>query len=91
MAVRLEGAALNDRDASGESIVDADLLILLNAHTESVQFTIPAALSDGTWMLEISTSDLHKKEIAPGAVLDMPGRSIALFAHGNPPAEVAAP
>jgi glycogen operon protein len=85
IGMRLEGAALNDREANGDEIVDDDLLVLLNASGEPIQFTVPAALSDGVWRLEIATADLPKDDIAPGAVLDIPGRTIALFSHGNQP------
>ena len=71
IGMRLEGAALNDRTEDGEPIVDSDLLILLNAGTEPVQFTIPAGLSEGTWGLEISSADLPTDRLPPGAVLDL--------------------
>ena len=77
--------SLNDREANGEQIVDDDLLVLLNANNDPIRFTVPAALSDGVWRLEIATADLPEDDIAPGAVLDIPGRTIALFSHGNRP------
>jgi glycogen operon protein len=91
IGMRLEGAALNDRTEDGEPIVDSDLLILLNASSEPVQFTIPAGLSEGTWGLEIASADLPADRLPPGAVLDLPARSIALYAHGSPSDQAAAP
>ena len=91
VGVRLEGAALNDRTENGEPIVDSDLLLLFNAHHEPVQFTIPAALSDGTWQCEVATSDVTRDEVAPGAVIELPARSLALFAHGTPSDQSIAP
>jgi glycogen operon protein len=84
IGVRLEGGALNDTAPDGEPIVDSDLLILLNAHTESVCFTIPAGLSEGAWNLEIATADLASASIMPGAVIELPARSLALYAYGAP-------
>jgi glycogen operon protein len=91
IGVRLEGGALNDKAADGEPIVDSDLLILFNAHSEPVRFTIPAGLSEGTWHLEIATGDLPAGDLPPGAVIDLPARSLALYAYGAPSGETVAP
>ena len=91
IAVRLEGGALNDQTADGEPIVDSDLLILFNAHSEAVNFTIPAGLSEGAWNLEISSADLPAGALTPGANIEMPPRSMALYAYGQPSEETVAP
>jgi glycogen operon protein len=91
VAVRLEGGALNDRSADGEPIIDSDLLILFNAHSEPVRFTIPAGLSEGTWHCEIATVDLPAGELPPGAQVELPSRSMALYAYGSPSEETVAP
>jgi glycogen operon protein len=83
IGMRLEGGALNDVSPTGDPIVDDDLLLLFNANDQPVRFTAPAALSDGTWQLEIATADLPTDELAPGAVLELPPRCLALYAHAN--------
>jgi glycogen operon protein len=53
IGMRLDGRTLSEVDTSGNLIVDDDLLLLLNAHTDPVPFTIPMWDSDAPWELEI--------------------------------------
>ena len=83
VGLRLDGCALNDRYDDGTPVRDDDLLLLFNAHHEPMRFSIPAAFSEGDWQLEIATADGVPERIAPGAEIDVPGRSLILFAHDH--------
>jgi glycogen operon protein len=48
LGVLLTGGDLGERDRFGMPARDDDFLILLNAHTEEVEFRIPA-LGEGAW------------------------------------------
>jgi glycogen operon protein len=81
IGVRLDGAALGERADDGKALVDDDLLILLNAHTEEVLFQLPETLHGGSWELLVDTSLPHlvangRSERARYAVA---GRSLVLL------------
>jgi isoamylase len=81
IGVRLDGAALDERADDGEVLVDDDLLILLNAHTDNVSFELPETLHGGSWQLLIDTSQPQVAEngrVEKGRY-EVPGRSLVLL------------
>ncbi len=74
LAFRLGGNALGDVDASGELIMDDDLLFLLNANGDPVTFRLPADI-EGAWRVELDTThptgDGGDRSIAGGEVLEV--------------------
>jgi glycogen operon protein len=56
IGLMLAGDAGEDRDARGGSLADDVLLIMLNAHHESVDFVLPKVGVTGSWRLEIDTA-----------------------------------
>ena len=61
---------------------DSTLLIILNAHTEVVPFTLPAALGGSRWVRLIDTSDPDGEALALrdfGHAYGVVGRSLLLF------------
>jgi glycogen operon protein len=83
VGLRLDGCALEERTDNGEQVVDDDLLLLVNAAPEPIEFTIPEAFSEGDWRLEISTVADVCQTIAPGETLTVPGRALLLLAHDH--------
>jgi glycogen operon protein len=66
--------------------VDATLLLILNAHYDLVNLTLPGHAGDERWRLLIDTNvegKLAKTEYAKGDVYGVTGRSLLLFQlHG---------
>jgi len=66
--------------------IDATLLLVLNAHHDLVNFTLPEHAGDGRWRLLIDTNvdgKLEKTEFARGDVYGVTARSLLLFQlHG---------
>ena len=66
--------------------IDATLLLVLNAHHDLVNFTLPEHAGDGRWRLLIDThveGKLDKTEFARGDVYGVTARSLLLFQlHG---------
>ncbi|HEX6308236.1 MAG TPA: glycogen debranching protein GlgX [Longimicrobiales bacterium] len=55
MGVMLGGEALGEVDEDGELVVDDTLLLLMNAHTETVEFVLPGERED-RWEVLIDTT-----------------------------------
>ena len=82
IALRLDGSALDEVDEDGHTIVDDDLLLVLNAHTDSVTFTMPPSPHNTEWELLIDTRCTKSQEqrcLAPGTTLDVIGKSLVLL------------
>jgi glycogen operon protein len=56
LGVRLAGDAIDERDERGNPIVDETLLLLLNAQTGPVPFTLPGTPADGAWVTVLDTA-----------------------------------
>ncbi|MGH8874789.1 MAG: glycogen debranching enzyme, partial [Acidimicrobiia bacterium] len=56
LAVFLNGAILST-DRRGGQIVDDDFLLMFNAHSQPLDFTIPAGLGEGRWEVVVDTGD----------------------------------
>jgi len=56
IAVFLNGDGIRGKDVRGEAISDVHFLILLNAHTESVEFTLPADEYASAWEIVVDTA-----------------------------------
>jgi glycogen operon protein len=66
------GQRLAERDARGAPVIDDDLLLLLNAHHEAIEFVLPG---EG-WSCAVDTSDARN---APGKIYPLQGRSLAML------------
>jgi glycogen operon protein len=82
MGVMLAGDALGEVDEAGSLVVDDTLLLLLNAHTQPVDFTIPAH-HGGSWEVLIDTAKSEGVEKgsshAAGSVVTLSDRSLLLL------------
>ncbi|MEZ5931906.1 MAG: glycogen debranching protein GlgX [Alphaproteobacteria bacterium] len=84
IGLMLAGDAGDHHDARGASLADDVLLIILNAHHESVDFILPKAGDKGVWRLEIDTDlpELDPAETAghaPGDSIAVTGRSLLVW------------
>lgn len=83
LGLLLAGDALNERDDRGEPIIGDTLLIIMNAHWEPVEFTLPASSGGGGWVLEINTADSRASTdgiaLAGGQHFVVAPRSLVLF------------
>ncbi|TQL64229.1 glycogen operon protein [Rarobacter faecitabidus] len=56
MAVFLNGSAITETDTRGQRIEDDSFLVMFNAHTEPVEFTLPGSQYGHAWTVAISTT-----------------------------------
>ena len=56
IAVFLNGGGIRGKDMRGEPITDVHFLILLNAHTEAVEFTLPEDEYASAWEILVDTA-----------------------------------
>jgi isoamylase len=82
LGVRLSGEAMEDVDERGGRITGDTMLILLNAHHESIPFILPAHKKDTRWtlMLDTTTPEKDRGGMARGGrTYNLNGRSLAVF------------
>jgi isoamylase len=83
LGVRLDGDAMNVVDAQGEHVTDDTFLLLLNAHHETVPFTLPNGQTDTRWAVVFDTHRPHLTEDHEThhahQSLPLEGRSLALL------------
>ena len=86
LGVMLAGDALGEVDETGDLVVDDTLLLMLNAHTEPIEFRLPAH-NGGQWEMLIDTSRAGGVETGeihvPGSALSLPDRSLLLLRAVN--------
>ncbi|WP_142111230.1 glycogen debranching protein GlgX [Rarobacter incanus] len=87
MAVFLNGSAITETDARGQRIVDDSFLVMFNAHTEPVSFTVPNSTYGHAWTVKASTTAplLMKPGKEHGPAQPNPGDEDAR-PHGSGPA-----
>ncbi|AMV37236.1 glycogen debranching protein GlgX [Planctomyces sp. SH-PL62] len=81
LGARFAGDLIGDLDDHGEPIVDDTALILLNAHHETIPFTLPATQEGHVWRRAIETfADDQDSWVGEGGVVyDLQARSTAVF------------
>ena len=70
------GQRLAERDEHGNAMVDDDLLLLLNAHHEAIDFALPG---EG-WRAVLDTAD---RQTAPASKYSLQARSLALLVRSE--------
>ena len=70
------GRKLAERDGHGNPIIDDDLLLLLNAHHEAIDFVLPG---EG-WVAVLDTAG---KGATVSASYPLQGRSLAMFTRAG--------
>lgn len=96
LGVRLAGDVIGDMDERGEPVVDETALILLNAHHESIPFTLPETREGQIWerVLDTATGDGTPLTLRGGEALDVGDRSLVVLftrdeSEAKPPASRA--
>ncbi|HEY0672782.1 MAG TPA: glycogen debranching protein GlgX [Longimicrobiales bacterium] len=80
IGMRLDGRNLEEVDSEGRLLADDDLLIIMNAHHEGVNFIIPLWDSEEPWVVELDTNNNDRQEtVGPGEALAVTGRSVVLL------------
>ncbi|MGV8900132.1 MAG: glycogen debranching protein GlgX [Burkholderiaceae bacterium] len=83
LGLLLSGAALDDQDQKGRPVLDDNFLLLLNAHHEMIQFTLPNFDSGTHWQALFDThyAIAHKPEpiFAAGDDYPLEARSLVLL------------
>ena len=83
LGIRLAGDRIEEKDHLGNPILDDSFLLLINAHHEPIQFTLPAPPANVQWQLVLDTvQDIipaHAPLITEGNHYDLKGRSLALM------------
>src|SRR5215468_2148935 len=70
LAVCVNGDAITEPDPRGERITDADFILLINAHSDAVRFSVPASIgSPGVaWQVIVDTASPQPVVPGPGSV-----------------------
>jgi glycogen operon protein len=83
LGLRLAGDAIEEVDTRGQRIVDDTLLLLLNAHHESISFVLPPHRPEGFWEVVLDTRMPTGRREVPryrgSDGYDLVGRSAALL------------
>jgi isoamylase len=82
LGVFLNGHAITEPGQRGEAITDCDFLLLFNAHSDSVTFTLPGAELAPGWNVVINTaySDLPAESVRePGSTVVVRDRALVVL------------
>ena len=85
LGVRLAGDVISDVDERGEPIVGDTLLILMNAHWETIPFTLPETKVEHWWQTMVDTADPEQpaRVYVGGERYELQGRSLVLLRTTN--------
>ena len=85
----LSGDAIEEVNESGEPVTGATLLVLLNAHNESVSFTLPPLDGEAPWRRVLDTTEPHASErgFKGSGQYELQGRSVVVFKQTAPVSE----
>jgi glycogen operon protein len=88
LGVRLAGDAIDEPDEQGCRVHADTMLLLFNAHHESLSFRLPAHRDDVEWELLGDTHDLERGgRWSGGDEYALDGRTFALFKLAAPSTE----
>jgi isoamylase len=89
IGLRLDGKLIGEVNAHGEPIVGDTVLLLLNAHHESVPFMLPEPVADAFWQPLMDTAQFpgHLSETKAGTQYEVLPRSMALLRLTTPAIE----
>lgn len=86
LGVRLAGTGLEERDEHGEPLVGDTLFMMLNAHDESVIFTLPEHQPSAKWerLVDTAESQWGRRYVLRDQRYKMRGRALALLRLKEP-------
>ncbi len=84
VTIFLNGHGIPDRDELGERVTDDSFLLLINAHSQSVSFTLPDQNYGRTWDVVVDTADpllahSRRRQSAPGSRQRLPAHSMRVL------------
>jgi glycogen operon protein len=80
LGVFLNGEEIVERTPDGQDIVDDSFLLLFNAYSDPITFTLPTRRFGARWQVEIATGAGAPDGVVPArAQVPLEGRSLALF------------
>ncbi|HTK63956.1 MAG TPA: glycogen debranching protein GlgX [Pseudonocardia sp.] len=86
LAIYLNGEGIPDRDDLGQRIVDDSFLLLINAHHQSVTFTLPGEAYGRIWDIVVDTADpllararRRSRDAVPEGRLRVPARAMLVL------------
>ena len=84
VGVLISGRGLTERDELARLVEDDDVLMLLNAHDETIDFTLPGS-EEERWdaVLDTSSAAVDGKPYATAATYPLQARSLALLVKPN--------
>ncbi|MBO3129342.1 glycogen debranching protein GlgX [Dermatophilus congolensis] len=90
LTVFLNGNAIAAPDERGRPVYDDDFILMFNAHSAAVEFTVPTELSNVHWVEEINTyyetgSPHEPTSHLPGATITVHSRSVIILRSEEPP------
>jgi glycogen operon protein len=87
LMVFLNGDVIPEKDQRGQPVVDDSFLVLFNAHSEPLDFTLPTSAYGERWTAVIDTDETTKpgSEHEPGSTLKVTDRSVVVLTR--PPGE----
>jgi glycogen operon protein len=84
LGVLISGRGLTERDELGRPVEDDDVLLLLNAHDESVAFPLPGTEGEHWYaMLDTSRETFEGKRYDRGEIYPLAARAAALLVKPN--------
>jgi len=82
----LSGSAMQELSERGDPIVGDTLLVLLNAHSDKVPFTLPPLEGEQRWQRVFDTFDPYARGVTfkPNVRYPLQGRSVVLLKVTTP-------
>lgn len=91
LGMYLSGEAIGEVDRRGNAVEDDDFLLMLNASSEMIPFTLPGFRSNQRWISVVDTSlpsdQPGIKRHARGSVYPLQGRSLVLLRQSRSPGQ----
>jgi glycogen operon protein len=86
LGMRLSGDAMDEIDERGFRIRGDTLLVIMNAHNDTVMFTLPEAPPTGYWVREYDTATPARESeaLASGSEYKLQGRSLCVLRIPTP-------
>ena len=81
IAMRLAGDLIGETDERSEPIIGDTILVVMNAHHDTVPFTLPVTNEAHRWerLFDTAGHDMLSAQFDAGAAYEIVGRSVALF------------
>ena len=79
IGVFLNGDELRMTTPRGEDVQDDSFLLLFNAHSEAVVFTLPTRRFGAWWEIELATAEAPETRLGARALVPVDGHSLMLL------------